>query len=132
MIDSQLLSSAREIRKKYLSIMSDLSVYEKEIKNLSNFLLEKAEIFKNIQEKDLNSKATKEELLKITSKIVTEIQNIEDEEIKITKRVEVLNEGLNKLKVEEDNLYKTIKNRYPSLTDDQIKSQVNNVIKDLT
>jgi hypothetical protein len=132
MIDGQLLNSAREIRKKYLSIMSDLSDYEKEIKNLSNFLLEKAEVFKNIQERDLNIKGSKEELLKITNKIVSEIQNIEDEEIKITKRVEFLNEGLNKLKIEEDNLYKTIKNRYPSLTDNQIVSEINNVIKDLT
>jgi len=132
MIDSQLLNSAREIRKKYLSIMSDLSDYEKEIKNLSNFLLEKAEVFKIIQERNLNVKGSKEELLKITNKIVSEIQNIEDEEIKITKRIEILNDGLNKLKTEEDNLYKTIKNRYPSLTDNQIVSEINNVIKDLT
>lgn len=132
MIDIQLLNSAREIRKKYLSIMSDLGDYEKEIKNLSNFLLEKAEIFKNIQDKDLNVKGSKEELLKITTKIVAEIQNIEDEEIKITKRIENLNEGLNKLKIEEENLYITIKDRYPKLTDNEIRNEVNNVIKDLT
>jgi hypothetical protein len=82
MIDQQLLSSAREIRKKYLSIMKDLTDYEKEIKKLSDFLLEKAEVFKKIEEKDLNTKGSKEELLRITSKIVNEIQQIEDEEIK--------------------------------------------------
>jgi hypothetical protein len=131
MIDQQLLSSAREIRKKYLSIMSDLSDYEKEIKKLSDFLLEKAEVFKKIEEKDLNTKGSKEELLRITSKIVNEIQEIEDEEIKISKRIEQLNEGLNKLQKEEDILYTTIKTRYPNMTDEEIKSQIHSVIKDL-
>lgn len=131
MIDQQLLYSAREIRKKYLSIMSNLSDYEKEIKKLSDFLLEKAEVFKKIEEKDLNTKGSKEELLIITSKIVNEIQQIEDEEIKISKRIEQLNEGLNKLQEEEEVLYTTIKKRYPNMTDEEIKSQIHSVIKDL-
>jgi hypothetical protein len=131
MIDKQLLSSAREIRKKYLEIMGDLTSYEKEIKNLSNFLMEKAEIFKKIEEKDLNTKGSKEELLKITNKIVNEIQSIEEEEIKISKRIESLNEGLDLLKKEEDILYQTIKKRYPKMTDQEMKSQIVSAIKDL-
>jgi len=131
MIDRQLLQSAREIRKKYLSIMGDLGDYEKEIKKLSNFLLEKAEVFKNMNEKDLNQKGSKDQLLVITQKIVNEIQEIEKEEEKISKRIESLNEGLVKLQEEEEVLYQTIKNRYPNLSDEKIKSEVGNVIKDL-
>jgi chromosome segregation ATPase len=131
MIDRQLLQSAREIRKKYLSIMGDLSDYEKEIKKLSNFLLEKAEVFKNMNEKDLNQKGSKDQLLVITQKIVNEIQEIEKEEEKISKRIESLNEGLVKLQEEEEVLYQTIKQRYPNLSDEKIKSEVSNEIKDL-
>ena len=131
MIDRQLLQSAREIRKKYLSIMGDLSDYEKEIKKLSNFLLEKAEVFKNMNEKDLNQKGSKDQLLVITQKIVNEIQEIEKEEEKISKRIELLNEGLLKLQQEEEVLYQTIKKRYPSLSDEKIKSEVSDIIKDL-
>jgi len=131
MIDHQLLQSAREIRKKYLSIMTDLGDYEKEIKKLSNFLLEKADVFKNMNEKDLNQKGSKEQLLVITQKIVNEIQEIEKEEEKISKRIESLNEGLVKLQEEEENLYNIIKNRYPKMTDEKIKSEVGNAIKDL-
>lgn len=131
MIDRQLLQSAREIRKKYLSIMGDLSDYEKEIKKLSNFLLEKAEVFKNMNEKDLNKKGSKDQLLVITQKIVNEIQEIENEEEKISKRIESLNEGLVKLQQEEEVLYQTIKNRYPNLSDEKIKSEVSDTIKDL-
>jgi chromosome segregation ATPase len=131
MIDRQLLQSAREIRKKYLSIMGDLSDYEKEIKKLSNFLLEKAEVFKNMNEKDLNQKGSKDQLLVITQKIVNEIQEIEKEEEKISKRIESLNEGLVKLQEEEEVLYQTIKQRYPNLSDEKIKSEVSNAIKDL-
>jgi len=131
MIDRQLLQSAREIRKKYLSIMGDLSDYEKEIKKLSNFLLEKAEVFKNMNEKDLNQKGSKDQLLVITQKIVNEIQEIEKEEEKISKRIESLNEGLVKLQQEEEVLYQTIKKRYPNLSDEKIKSEVSDTIKDL-
>jgi chromosome segregation ATPase len=131
MIDRQLLQSAREIRKKYLSIMGDLSDYEKEIKKLSNFLLEKAEVFKNMNEKDLNQKGSKDQLLVITQKIVNEIQEIENEEEKISKRIESLNEGLVKLQQEEEVLYQTIKKRYPNLSDEKIKSEVSDTIKDL-
>jgi len=131
MIDRQLLQSAREIRKEYLSIMGDLSDYEKEIKKLSNFLLEKAEVFKNMNEKDLNQKGSKDQLLVITQKIVNEIQEIENEEEKISKRIESLNEGLVKLQQEEEVLYQTIKKRYPNLSDEKIKSEVSDTIKDL-
>jgi len=131
MIDHNLLQTAREIRKKYLSIMSDLSLYEKEVKKLSDFLLEKSEVFKDINEKDLNTKGSKEQLLIITQKIVNEIQEIENEETKITQRVNVLNEGLVKLQKEEEFLYQTIKKRYPNLSDENIKSEVSIAIKDL-
>lgn len=131
MIDNNLLQTAREIRKKYLSIMSDLSLYEKEVKKLSDFLLEKAEVFKDINEKDLNTKGSKEQLLIITQKIVNEIQEIENEETKITERVNVLNAGLVKLQKEEEFLYQTIKKRYPNLSDENIKSEVAIAIKDL-
>ena len=131
MIDKHLLYTDREIRKKYLSIMNDLGYYEKEIKSLSNFLLEKAEVFQKMQDNELAKKGSKEELLMITQKIVGEIQKIEDEEVKITKRVEALNDGLLKLQKEEEVLYQTIKKRYPSLTDDDIKSQISREIKDL-
>ncbi len=111
--------------------MGDLGDYEKEIKKLSNFLLEKAEVFKNMNEKDLNQKGSKDQLLVITQKIVNEIQEIEKEEEKISKRIESLNEGLVKLQEEEEVLYQTIKKRYPNLSDEKIKSEVGNVIKDL-
>ena len=111
--------------------MTDLGDYEKEIKKLSNFLLEKADVFKNMNEKDLNQKGSKEQLLVITQKIVNEIQEIEKEEEKISKRIESLNEGLVKLQEEEENLYNIIKNRYPKMTDEKIKSEVGNAIKDL-
>jgi chromosome segregation ATPase len=131
MIDNQLLQSAREIRKKYLSIMGDLGDYEKEIKKLSNFLLEKADVFKKMNDKDLNQKGDKDQLLVITQKIVNEIQEIENEEEKISKRIESLNEGLVKLQQEEEILYQSIKTRYPNLSDEKIKSEVSNAIKDL-
>jgi hypothetical protein len=131
MIDNNLLQTAREIRKKYLSIMSDLSLYEKEVKRLSDFLLEKAKVFKDINEKDLNEKGSKEQLLIITQKIVNEIQEIENEETKITERVGLLNEGLVKLQKEEEFLYQTIKKRYPDLSDENMKSEVSIAIKDL-
>jgi chromosome segregation ATPase len=130
MIDKVFLNSAVEIRKRYNTIMSDLSEYEKEIKKLSNFLFEKADVFKNLQENEIKNGTTEQEFKIVVDRILAEIQHIEDEEIKITKKIDSLNINMDVLRKEEENLYQVIKRRYPKLTDDQIKSEIAYAIKD--
>jgi len=130
MIDQQLIESAKQIRKRYIKAMSNLSIYEQDVRNLANFLQEKSKVFEKIQDVELKKKPSKEELEKLTRLIVDEITSIENEEQKILKKVESINVEIDKLQKEEDVLYKTIKKRYPKLSDDQIKEEIQSYLEE--
>jgi len=130
MIDQQLIESAKQIRKRYLKAMSDLGVYEQDVRNLANFLQEKSKVFEKIKDVELKKKPSKEELEKVTRLIVDEITSIEDEEQKIIKKVESINVEMGKLQKEEEILYQTIKKRYPSLSDKEIKEEIQSYLQE--
>lgn len=130
MIDQQLIESAKQIRKRYIKAMSNLSIYEQDVRNLANFLQEKSKVFEKIKDVELKKKPSKEELEKVTRLIVDEITSIENEEQKILKKVESINVEIDKLQKEEDVLYKTIKKRYPKLSDDQIKEEIQSYLEE--
>jgi chromosome segregation ATPase len=124
MIDQQLIESSREIRKKYLKAMSNLNVYEQDVRNLANFLQEKFKVFERIKDVELKKKPTKEDLEIVTKQIIDEITSIENEEQKILRKVESINGEIGKLQKEEEILYQTIKKRYPKLSDQEIKEEI--------
>ena len=130
MIDQQLIESAKQIRKRYLKAMSDLGIYEQDVRNLANFLQEKSKVFEKIKDVELKKKPSKEELEKVTRLIVDEITSIEDEEQKIIKKVESINVEMGKLQKEEEILYQTIKKRYPSLSDKEIKEEIQSYLQE--
>ena len=132
MIDEQLILSAKEIRKKYIKALDSLSVYEKDIKNIVEFLKQKAKNLEVIQDVDLKKKASKEELARITKLIVEELTQIEDEEKRLLKRVESINSEIQNLQKEEQLLYTTIKTRYPKLTDDEIIKEIQRNLKNIS
>jgi chromosome segregation ATPase len=124
MIDKQLIESSKEIRKKYLKAMSNLNVYEQDVRNLANFLQEKFKVFERIKDVELKKKPTKEDLEIVTKQIIDEITSIENEEQKILRKVESINGEIGKLQKEEEILYQTIKKRYPKLSDQEIKEEI--------
>lgn len=130
MIDQQLIESAKQIRKRYLKAMSDLGVYEQDVRNLANFLQEKSKVFEKIKDVELKKKPSKEELERVTRLIVDEITSVENEEQKILKKVESINVEMGKLQKEEEILYQTIKKRYPKLSDKQIKEEIQSYLQE--
>jgi len=130
MIDQQLIESAKQIRKRYLKAMTDLGIYEQDVRNLANFLQEKSKVFEKIKDVELKKKPSKEELGKVTKLIVDEITSIEDEEQKIVKKVESINIEMDKLQKEEEILYQTIKKRYPKLSDKQMKEEIQSYLQE--
>jgi heme oxygenase len=132
MIDEQLILSAREIKKKYIKALDSLSIYEKDIKNIVEFLKEKAKNLEIIQDVELKKKAGKEELARITKLIVEELTQIEDEEKRLLKRIESINSEIQNLQKEEQLLYSTIKKRYPKLTDDEIIKEIQRNLKNIS
>ena len=128
MIDKQLIESAKYIRKEYLSSYRSLTKYETDIKELSSFLLRKVEELKKYNNDIVKNIRTKDDISKVSLHIISEIQSIEDEEKKLTKKVTDINDKLEKLRTDEQNLYKTIKDRYPNLSDDDMTKEIHSYL----
>jgi len=132
MIDPNLINSAIEIRKKYNKAIDSLTLYEKDVRGIVEFLQKKAKKLEEIQNVELKKKATKEELERVTKMIVEELTQIESEEDKLARKVESINKDIQKLQKEEEILYKTIKSRYPNLSDEQIIKEIQRNLKNIS
>jgi chromosome segregation ATPase len=124
MIDEQLIESAKKIRKNFLNLSDRLELYREDVKALTDFLVAKVEEIKSYNDETIRKMRTKDELAKATNHLLKEIGTIEDEEKKLQKKVEKINVEMEKLKNEEEILYKTIKTRYPHLEDEKIVKEI--------
>lgn len=119
MIDETFLQSATRIRRTYLKMSNNMTFYQKSasevVKKLDNTLERieqiKEEADKNSAETSLNS------LMKI-------LQEIEDEGKRLEDLVNPLNKEIEKLALEEQELYRQIKEKHHDLTDEQIVESV--------
>lgn len=125
MIDIQLIESARLIRKKFLKLTKELDGYQDEVKGLVKFLQEKMKSLEEYRDKEVKKKIkTKEDVPVVTREILREIEEIEQAEIQLQKKLKKVNEEMEKLNKDEEILYKTLKNRYPELSDEQLKIEI--------
>lgn len=124
MIDSQLIESAKFIRRDYLSQSNKLTKYYEDVKELGYFLLKKVDELKKFNDDSVKKIKNNDDLSKVTNHILKEIGEIEIEERKIRDKVDKINLDLEKLKKDEENLYLEIKERHPKLTDDEIVKEI--------
>lgn len=124
MISQNYIESAKIIRKEFLELSSKLNLYEGDVRNLANFLLEKVDELSKYNKEVVLKIKSKEEIKIVTNHILAKIQEIEDEEKKLAKKVEKINLRLEKLKQDEKSLYDSIKKKYPKLTDQEIINQI--------
>ena len=106
MIDEKFLVAAVNIKKKYISLTSDINKYhdrsKKTIEKLDFTLKEIEKIQEKIKENAKNKKLDSNGVLNTMIKIVSEI---EDEGKSLEKYIEPLNREIEKLAVEEQELY---------------------------
>lgn len=126
MIDLQIIESARSIRREFLRIMNQISSHEKELKSLTDFLSNKMNELKRIHDNEFKKTPTKDEVDRVTQLVFKEISDIEMHEERLRRKFEGLNSDLEKLREEEKVLYNLVKSRYPHLSDEQIKTEIQN------
>jgi hypothetical protein len=129
MIEENFLQRAVNIRRTYLKLINNMDFYKDKAKSVINRLddtIGKIEVIKgqvndNKIKKDnsINTEYVMSELLKI-------IQDVEDEGIKLENLVDPLNKEIEKLALEEQELYRLIKEKHNNLSDDQIVESVRN------
>ena len=116
MIDPQIIEAAKQIRRKFLSIVDELSANQDSLKEMADFLHLKMDQLKKIENEEFKNKPSKEELARISTIIVKEIEDIEIKEKRLSKKFVKMNEELEALKKEEDLIYNVLKVRSHGIT----------------
>lgn len=124
MIDKQIIDSAKIIRKLYLETTKNVEDYESDLKKLVNFLKEKMANLEKLKHSKLKKGQEQNQIDKLVSDILKELNSIEEEEKRLSAKIKKMNESLDKLKKDELALYNVVKERYPKLSDEQIKKEI--------
>jgi uncharacterized phage infection (PIP) family protein YhgE len=127
MISEIYLKQALKIRKDYLKIVNDISRYENLAKDFISTLEERAseaqELYQKIDTNQItNSEVAKKELHELMIQTESDIN-------KVDKSISDLNSQIEKLRIDEVNLFKEIKRVYFNLTDEQIREETQSYIK---
>ena len=126
MIEEKFLVSAVNIRRTYLNLMKNMDNYklkaENCLKKLEDTYSELEKIQKNLD--DSKYRNTDPDGSNSVSKILEIIQSIEDEGKSLEKMTEPLNKNIEKLAIEEQELYRQICLSHPDLTEDDIVNSV--------
>ena len=125
MIDEVFLQNAVRIRRTYLKLTNNMDFYQKKAKEIVDRLDETLIKIDNLQKVAENNKKNSgigsqdllSELLNILNDIDVEGKSLED-------LVNPLNQDIEKLGLEEQELYRQIKEKHYDLTDDQIINSV--------
>ena len=122
MIQELYLKEAINIRKEYISLMKDVEGYKVFSNNMTNFIQNKTDELKSLQEKINLGQEKNVELAK--NKVLKVITDFESEAKKLDVIITKFNGEMEKLKESELSLYRNIKQTYPELTDDTIRKEI--------
>jgi hypothetical protein len=124
MIDENFVQAAIQIKKEYLKVTNTLGVYQKKAKETTSEMDKIIIKLEELQEKAKNNKQmTTEMAMTDIEKIIKEF---EEQAKRLTSVIDPLNEQLEKLALEEEELWRMIKNKHSDLEDYQIISYVQN------
>lgn len=126
-IDKRFIKRAVEIRKTYLKVTRDISVYETRAKQVLETLESTVIKLNSLQEGIKNKIVTNvDDAAKKAMDILTDVER---EGERLEKLIDPLNTEIETLRLEENELYRLIKEKHPNVTDEEIISQIHNEIK---
>lgn len=128
MIDIFYLKSASEIRRKYLKITNNMSFYQSKAKEILDLLNNSLNELNDLQ-KSLNSSKNNKSVKMAIDKILGVINNVEQEGVKLEKMVIPMNTEIENLSKEENELYRTIVEKYPMYNQEYIINSVKEYLK---
>lgn len=119
MIEESLIESARVIKQEFLSLNKILEGYESDVRILASYFIKTSADLK-----DIANTSKGDSINTIKDKVMSKLNELETESDRICLKINKINEGLEKLKKEEMDLFMVIKKRHPTLSDDEIKIEV--------
>jgi signal-transduction protein with cAMP-binding, CBS, and nucleotidyltransferase domain len=119
MIEESLIESARVIKKEFLSLNKLLEGYEHDVRILASYFIKTSKELKDIVDKSKN-----DSISSIKDKVMLKLNELELESDRICSKINKINENLEKLKKEEMDLFLVIQKRHHTLSNDEIKIEV--------
>jgi len=127
MVDEVFLQNAVRIRRTYLKLSNNMDLYQKKAQQVSDKLDETLVRIEEI-EKDANesrnSKSTSNNAEYFLNELMKALQEVDDEGKSLESLVDPLNKEIEKLALEEQELFRKIKEKHFTLTEEQIIESV--------
>ncbi len=123
MIEEKYIQMAINIRRTYLKLNNNLSLYGSRAIQIVKRLEETVSKIDDIQ-KQINDKKVKTDEKEILNKLLKIIDEVEDEGKRLEGLVNPVNKEIEKLAKEEEELYRQIVEHHPTLKEEQIVSIV--------
>ena len=127
MIDEIYLQNAIRIRRTYLKLANNMELYQKKAQAVSDKLESTISKIDDLQSRIQESKKDKDDKKDsnyFLIELVKILNEVEEEGKSLETSVEPLNKEIEKLALEEQELYRQIKEKHFNLTDEQIISSV--------
>jgi prefoldin subunit 5 len=126
MIEEKFLVAAVNIKKSYLKLTSNLDFYKRRAEQTLEKLNEAYSRVENLENEINKIKKQKDQNAdpNLTTKVLSILGEIEEEGNRIEKFVEPLNKEIEKLAIEEGELYRVIVETHPNLSEEQIVEAV--------
>lgn len=121
MIDEKFLKSAVQIRRNYLKLINNLDLYKSAASSISNKLEETLKEINSLEADYADNKIDSKQTLESTLKI---IDGIEAEGKRLAGLIEPINQEIEKLAIQEQELYRQITTHHYDLSEDEIVSVV--------
>lgn len=123
-IEKIYIDSARNIRSEYLKLSSKLDSYKKELSQLVLFLEQEAKNLEKISKNKVKYLKNNSEASELSEELVKRLTNIEIEEQRLLKLIKPINDKMDKLREEENELYHQLKEKYPKMSDDDMRKEI--------
>lgn len=129
MINKIYIESAKNIRSEFLNLSKTLDSYNNELVNLLDYLKNISVELEDISKLEVSKIRTKSDASNVTDRIVKKMNEIEVEEQKLIRLITPINDKIERLRTEEILLFTQIKEKYPKLTDSEIKKEVQSYLE---
>jgi hypothetical protein len=128
MIDESFIKAAIKIRRQYLKLTNNLSFYKRKAEDVIANLEDIVNKIEKIQKESEVQVAPNNEA--ITVQLTKLLVDIESEGRAVESLIDPLNQEIEKLGLEEQELWRNIKNKYPNISDEEIVNHVRNRLID--
>jgi len=128
MIDESFIKAAIKIRRQYLKLTNNLSFYKRKAEDVIANLEDIVNKIEKIQKESEVQVTQNNEA--ITVQLTKLLVDIESEGRAVESLIDPLNQEIEKLGLEEQELWRNIKNKYPNISDEEIVNHVRNRLID--